>query len=276
MTAIRHGKRFWKQGEPLVWATGGTLTLVLLATALLIGVVLVNGLGVFWPSAVAEIALTDGTKLYGQLVQEDSHAETGAVSVQFKTANRELDPQRLDFRWIPFDSIQELTYPADVFVLERMENGSFFGVLERIDTTGLDVTVEEPAVERFEAALAAVRRERSKRVEPLIVEIKALNADMQSVQNSLLKARYRRKRAAENADDVSPELTAIDAQIERYAVRESELKGAVGRTGSGTTHDRSQSATGPGDPEASIPADARDRVGRYRAGLAAKRYGLLE
>ena len=42
MTPIRHGKRFWKQGEPLVWATGGTLAFVLLSMtlAVLAGVVL--------------------------------------------------------------------------------------------------------------------------------------------------------------------------------------------------------------------------------------------
>ena len=49
MTPIRRGKRFWKQGEPLVWATGGALSFVLLSTLLLIGVVMYNGLGVFWP-----------------------------------------------------------------------------------------------------------------------------------------------------------------------------------------------------------------------------------
>jgi phosphate transport system permease protein len=224
MTAIRHGKRFWKQGEPLVWATGGTLTFVLLATALLIGVVLINGLGVFWPSAVAEITLTDGTKLYGQRVQEDSHAETGAVSVQFKTANREIDPQRQDFRWIPLDSIQELSYPTGVLVLERMENGNFFGVLERIETTGLDVSVEDPLFDRLEAALAAFQRRRSQQVEPLIAEIRSLNGELQSIQNALLKVRYRRKRVTEAAEGLTPDVSELDAQMARLEKRETELK----------------------------------------------------
>ncbi len=139
MTPIRHGKRFWKQGEPLVWATGGALSFVLLSTLLLVGIVLYNGLGVFWPSRVAEIALTDGSRLFGQETQTETHPDTGSISVQFKTANRELDPQRLDFRWILDDAIQELTYPEDVVVLERAENGNFFGVLDRVDATGLDV-----------------------------------------------------------------------------------------------------------------------------------------
>ncbi len=224
MTAIRHGKRFWKQGEPLVWATGGTLTFVLLATALLIGVVLINGLGVFWPSALAEITLTDGTKLYGQRVQEDSHAETGAVSVQFKTANREIDPQRLDFRWIPLDSIQELSYPSGVLVLERMENGNFFGVLERVETAGLEVSVDETLIDRLEAALAAFQRRRSQQVEPLIAEIRSLNGELQSIQNALLKVRYRRKRVTEAGVGSTPDVSELDAQMARLEAREAELK----------------------------------------------------
>ena len=32
-----------------------------------------------------------------------------------------------------------MTYPADVVVLERMENGNFFGLLDRVDTAGLEV-----------------------------------------------------------------------------------------------------------------------------------------
>lgn len=224
MTAIRQGKRFWKQGEPLVWATGGTLTFVLLATALLIGVVLFNGLGVFWPSAVAEITLTDGTKLFGQRVQEDTHAETGAVSIQFKTANRELDPQRLDFRWIPVDSIQELTYPADVTVLERMENGVFFGVVERVETADLEVSVETPVFDRLEAATAAFHRKRAQYVAPLVAEIKSLNGELQSIQNALLKTRYRRKKMTDAAEGSTPEVMELDSQLAGLEVRETELK----------------------------------------------------
>ena len=153
MTPIRHGKRFWKQGEPLVWATGGALSFVLLSTLLLLGVVLYNGLGVFWPSRVAEIALTDGSRLFGQETQTETHPDTGNISVQFKTANRELDPQRLDFRWILDDAIQELTYPQDVVVLERTENGNFFGVLDRVNATGLDGPAVGSPIERLHAAL---------------------------------------------------------------------------------------------------------------------------
>jgi phosphate transport system permease protein len=224
VTPIRRKKRFWKQGEPLVWATGGALSFVLLCTLLLIGVVLYNGLGVFWPGRVAEIALTDGSRLYGQQVQTDTNPDTGSDSVQFKTANRELDPQRLDFRWIPDDAIQELTFPEDVVVLERSENGNYFGVLDRVDAMGLDVPAVGSLIERLHAALDAVHNRRAERIAPIASQIKSLNYELQDVQESLLLANYRRKRAVERDGAVADELAVYDADIARHLSREQELK----------------------------------------------------
>ncbi len=50
LTHVSAAKRFWRRGEPLVWATAAALAGVLLLVVLLLAVVLVNGLGVFWPA----------------------------------------------------------------------------------------------------------------------------------------------------------------------------------------------------------------------------------
>ncbi|MHB8861396.1 MAG: phosphate ABC transporter permease PstA [Pirellulaceae bacterium] len=223
MTPIRRGKRFWKQGEPLVWATGGALSFVLLSTLLLISVVAYNGLGVFWPRRVAEITLADGSRFYGQEIQSETHPDTDRVSVQFKTANRELDPQRLDFRWVANDVIQPRIYPEDVVVLERSENGNFFGMLDRVDAQGLEVAANESPIERLHTALEAVERLRSDRIGPIATQMKSLNRELQVVQNSVLLAHYRRKMAV-NRGVASAELADYDAEIARQLSREQELK----------------------------------------------------
>lgn len=224
MTPIRHGTRFWRQGEPLVWATGGTLAFVLLSTVLLIGVVLVHGLGVFWPSPVAEITLVDGTRFHGQQVQTETHPGTDDVSVQFKTANRDLDPQRLDFRWVAQEALHRLDYPADVLVVERLENGNFFGCLERVDAAGLDLPADAPAFEQLAAALTAVRYERAARIAPLAAQIQTLNRELQRVQDTLLRLRYRRQRSVERPDAAADANAACDAAIARAAARQQELQ----------------------------------------------------
>ena len=107
--------------------------------------------------AVADITLTDGSRLYGQEVQTETHPDTGSVSVQFKTANRELDPQRLDFRWVNDDAIQAGDLSRGSGGAGTMENGNFFGLLDRVDATGLDVAADGSPIERLHAALDAVR-----------------------------------------------------------------------------------------------------------------------
>jgi len=223
MTPIRHGKRFWKQGEPLVWATGGTLCFVLLSTLLLIAVVLVNGLGVFWPSPVAEVTLTDGSRFYGQRVQTESHPDTDRVSIQFKTANRELDPQRMDFRWVAEDEIVQLNYPEALLVLERSENGSFFGILEQVDAAGLAVAADLPPLECLRSALVAVKRVRADRLDPLASEVKSVNRQLQDVEESVLLARYRRQKAVARGATAA-ELADYDAVIAARAAEEAGLK----------------------------------------------------
>ena len=49
--------KFWKRGEPMVWATGAALALMLLMTAVLLLVIAVNGLGVFWPAPLVHADL---------------------------------------------------------------------------------------------------------------------------------------------------------------------------------------------------------------------------
>ena len=50
-------KRVWSSGEPFIWLTGGALTLSLLLVAGLIGLILYNGLGFFWPRDVVRLTL---------------------------------------------------------------------------------------------------------------------------------------------------------------------------------------------------------------------------
>ncbi len=85
---------------------------MLALTVLLIAVVLVNGLGVFWPAAIAQVELADGQTVLGQWMREDTNPDTERRSVQLKTGNRELDPQRLDFHWYDLDAIRRADLSA--------------------------------------------------------------------------------------------------------------------------------------------------------------------
>ncbi len=138
-------RRFWRRGEPQVWATAAALVIMLSLAVILITVVAVNGLGVFWPSAVAEAKLADGSKILGEWIRCDVNPDTGLSSTQFKTGNRDLDPQRQDFRWIKNDDIREIIYPQNIVVVERLENGNFYGYLDRLDPAHQDLVAHTAA-----------------------------------------------------------------------------------------------------------------------------------
>lgn len=192
---------------------------MLTLTALLIAVVLVNGLGVFWPAPIARVELADGQTVLGQWMREDTNPDTNRRSVQLKTANRELDPQRLDFRWYQLDAIRRWTYPREVFVLERLENGNFQGTLAGVRAPTLDLPATSDVSQQFAAALAEVRRRRAADIEPIADRLASLNYQLQSLRNAILKLEYRRTRVAAGGADRLTSLRTQEQEIRQESDR---------------------------------------------------------
>ncbi|MRR05801.1 MAG: phosphate ABC transporter permease PstA [Deltaproteobacteria bacterium] len=129
---------FWKQGEPQVWGTAAALSITLLMVATLIGVVMLNGLGFFWPSDTVLVSLKDGTKLLGEITETEKGTKTQGERIQFKVGNRDLYGQ--DFRWIDKQDIASSSYPDNAVVLERKESGNFYGFLKALNRNGQQLT----------------------------------------------------------------------------------------------------------------------------------------
>lgn len=120
-------KLFWKTGEPYVLATGAALAIILVMSLTLVGVVMSNGLGYFWPRALVKFELKDGSFALGQVTQQEKNPISGARRIQLKVGNRDVFGQ--DFRWIDEKDIAYRTLPADAVLLERREHGNYFGFL---------------------------------------------------------------------------------------------------------------------------------------------------
>ncbi len=131
--------KYWRVGEPMVWLSAACLSLTLLSAVTLLIVIMINGLGVFWPSNIEEIRLKDGNALFGQRIRSEENAEKTGLRRQYKIANRDL--YGLDFRWIDEAQIEQTVFPDDLIVLERVEHGDFYGRLKAIKT----VRGESPA-----------------------------------------------------------------------------------------------------------------------------------
>lgn len=180
-------RRYWRQGEPLVWFSGGLLTLTLVMTAALIGIVMVNGLGFFWPDPLVRVTLRDGSRVMGELTARQVSPEGGEKRLQLKVGNRDL--YGMDFRWLSEADVTARDQPADAVALERRENGNFYGFLTGLSLGDKKVPAGPGLWAAFESARAAVDEEAGK-VEALRDRMTALSRSRERVRLKILKLQY--------------------------------------------------------------------------------------
>ncbi|HIL22910.1 MAG TPA: phosphate ABC transporter, permease protein PstA, partial [Alcanivorax sp.] len=52
-------KAWFKSGSPWIWLNGGAVAVCMLMVIGLLGLIAVRGFGHFWPTAVAEVVITE-------------------------------------------------------------------------------------------------------------------------------------------------------------------------------------------------------------------------
>lgn len=125
-------KAFWRSGDLFVWLTASGVTISLLMVGGLLGLIMVQGLGQFWPAEIQELRLKDGRMLIGHLVGQESipnsatpEQPAGHKRMRFRVGNRDLFGS--DFRWVEANDIMSQTTPPDVVIIERREWGPVYG-----------------------------------------------------------------------------------------------------------------------------------------------------
>ena len=185
MGKTKEMNKYWRVGEPMVWLSAAALSVTLLSAIVLLIVIMVNGLGVFWPSDLQELQLKNGTRLVGQLIQTIPTADESGLRRQYKIANRDL--YGLDFRWIDEAQIVSEDTPANVLALERVEHGDFYGFLK-----SLQPPAGHPAAATLaglQQALATVAKEKGDLSE-LDGKLKDISYQMEQLRLELLKYDY--------------------------------------------------------------------------------------
>ena len=130
-------KKFLDSGSLFIWLCGGALSVSLLMIGGLLTLILINGMGYFWPKDLIQFTLNNGNLVLGELVatevipdSETVEKPKGHERVQLKVGNRDL--YGLDFRWVDQADIVEEDYPSDVVAFERREWGNFYGRIKEI------------------------------------------------------------------------------------------------------------------------------------------------
>jgi phosphate transport system permease protein len=210
-------------GEAFVWFTGVGLLCGLAMVALLVGVIVTQGLQAFGTPAVARTELADGRVLLGPLAQTRLKPGTPAVEErlehQYQVGLREVNGQ--SYVWVDESLVRGESFPPDALVLERLENGAAFLLpqgLRRKDGTLVSAKSETflPALAAAVDASAAIRA----RVESIERgRIGDVNAAMQDAKIALRKAEDRR-------GDVAAARARVDALEAEYRVLAEEARAA--------------------------------------------------
>ena len=111
------------------------MSLLMIGGLLLI--IMINGMGYFWPKDLVQYTLNNGDAMLGEWVATETIPESesretpkGHERIQLKVGNRDL--YGLDFRWVDRADIRNEAYPSDVLAFERREWGNFYGRIKQI------------------------------------------------------------------------------------------------------------------------------------------------
>ena len=218
-------RQLWRSGEPFIWLTGGALAFALVLVLGLLGLIVANGLGFFWPSDVVRLTLTDGRTVSGLLVEREAIPEgAGRNRVKLKVANRDL--YGADFQWVDEAVIARRDHPRDVVVMERTEWGLLIGTIKevrdggRIVASGAEQGLAE--LERRLPGVALARRE-IKRIEK--GEVGAINHAQEKIRLGLRRLSLRGVTSGPAVDSLQREMAVLQAQYTAEEARLVDLRG---------------------------------------------------
>ena len=181
--AARKGAR----GEHFIWLAGAALGVCLLMIIGLLGIVIGNGAGYFWPHQLVAVDAEDGAKVLGALVRTEefrkfSPDSGNAVRLltrsQFKIGNRDI--YGVDFKWVQHPQIVNWQLPEQAVALERTEYGDFYGFLEAVKEDGKTVAQGAAAWALFENRRPEARALARQWMHIQKVEIGEINRQLQA------------------------------------------------------------------------------------------------
>lgn len=117
-------------GEPMVWLTGGALTVCLVMITMLFAMVIINGTHTFWPQPIDQLTLQSGEVVMGIATEHEQATSATEARTLYRVGNRDIG--QASFRWINDSAVVQRERPSDAVMLEREAWGVWFGIPQRI------------------------------------------------------------------------------------------------------------------------------------------------
>jgi len=237
------------KGESLVWFTGLGLAVGILLILGLLGVILKNGLSVFWPKTIYAVELKEGSGAGpgGQnffagavaLEREKRIKEEGGLErgreYQFFVGNKDVYGQMYHFvdadEIRPNEKGEPRLSPAEAILrLERMEFGDALGY--PVEIRLIDGTVVPRASDEFDEALfRLIEKVGDRRAQYTHIEEKRIGAINRKLEEIRLERRELRRSMGDDAaakhpkmDTLRSETEALQSEYEKLAAQARELR----------------------------------------------------
>ncbi|MEM9701145.1 MAG: phosphate ABC transporter permease PstA [Planctomycetota bacterium] len=232
-------------GEPAVWLSGAALAICLAMIGGLLGVILWNGVGTFWPGELVRVGLRDGSALLGETYGEESYTlrrasvpllpaearpialadfpegedAVQATRVLLRTDNRRQNGST--FTYVDKFEVQpgSSSKPPWAVVLERADQGRFIGEPVRLVTPEQTYEGPEAAWEAY-LKLRPAALERNERREALEEES---GAGGEILEEAKLRVRSAELRTGGDGQRLARDLTRPNLSEEKRERLEAEL-----------------------------------------------------
>lgn len=231
---------FFKSGSPWIWMNAAAVSTSLIMVFGLLFLIVVRGMGYFWPSDVQQFDYVDksGAKvtLIGEVWDEEAVQRQTLIDNGFKipedldfvtryllkVGNR--DAYGSDFKLVIAPSINKTTTPDDLLVVVRREWGNFYGFLR-------SVKIGEQVIEGDAEKVWQAFQERMAHAHDLHEQIAAIQKrDIDTINFELEKLRLKQRRYELNHDwtdehkaEVAEEKRILNERYELLYAKLNEL-----------------------------------------------------
>jgi len=226
---------FKQKGDTYIISASMGLLLSLAMVVFIVIVILVKGLGFFWPGDLLMVHLDSSKSYLGELWEEKSHyqneqgdEEVKVNEIQLKIGNRDL--YGLDFVWVNEDNIVEREYPKPATTFERWGYGNFYGIIQSLQLSENNIITDKDILFKEAKQALEVAMENRSKLEDLEENINELTSPLTKLQRqiSLLEISPeaktpdgkqklgRMKEQAESIEaDIADEYQQLSSQIEK-------------------------------------------------------------
>ncbi|ESS71921.1 phosphate ABC transporter, inner membrane subunit PstA [Methyloglobulus morosus KoM1] len=230
---------WFKSGTPWIWFNAAAVSACLIMIIGVLGLIIVRGIGHFWPAEVARINYqeADGQvkTLFGEIIDTSitpaaiaktsgfkmADNEDTLVQHQVKTGNRDITG--VDFRWLQERNIKDQAFPGDIMVVERREWGNFYGQLVAVKENGATLASHEQAWTVAQAKIADTLKVYSEITHLEKKEIGAINYSLEKLRLKQRKLELKNRLDDSARSAIENENAGLKTQYEQYQTQLKDL-----------------------------------------------------